>query len=208
MKTIEVKVYKYSELNDAAKAKAREWFRGVAQHDDFWSECVIDDAKSIAKIMGIEICDVYFSGFSSQGDGACFTGEYRNAENCAEKVKGYAPQDKELYRIAYGLQALQIANSSGLWADIKHRGRYSHSGCMEIGIEQTAVNASGNYLELSEDVEKDLSKLFRDFADWIYRQLEKEYDYQNSDAELAEGIVSNEYDFLSSGARFNNVVTA
>jgi hypothetical protein len=79
---------------------------------------------------------------------------------------------------------------------------------MEIGIEQTAVNASGNYLELSEDVEKDLSKLFRDFADWIYRQLEKEYDYQNSDAELAEGIVSNEYDFLSSGARFNNVVTA
>jgi hypothetical protein len=35
-----------------------------------WYTSVYDDATEIARLMGIEIKDIGFSGFSSQGDGA------------------------------------------------------------------------------------------------------------------------------------------
>lgn len=39
----------------------------------------------------------------------------------------------------------------------------------------------------------------RAFADWIYRQLETEYDYQNSDEQVDESIIANEYEFTEEG---------
>jgi hypothetical protein len=39
----------------------------------------------------------------------------------------------------------------------------------------------------------------RDFADWIYRQLESEYDYANSDESVDENILCNEYEFDENG---------
>ena len=36
---------------------------------------------------------------------------------------------------------------------------------------------------------------------WIYRQLEKEYDYRNADEQLDDGIRCNEYLFTETGQR-------
>jgi hypothetical protein len=36
---------------------------------------------------------------------------------------------------------------------------------------------------------------------WIYRQLEREYDYQNADAQVDENIRANEYEFYEDGKR-------
>ncbi len=37
---------------------------------------------------------------------------------------------------------------------------------------------------------------------WIYRQLEKEYEYQNSDECVDENILCNSYTFTEDGKRF------
>ena len=49
--------------------------------------------------------------------------------------------------------------------------------------------------------ESDITQLMRDFADWIYRQLEAEYEYQNSDEQVIESIRCNEYEFDEQGER-------
>lgn len=50
MRTIEKTIYKYSELSDAAKSNARDWYR-QSDCDDFYSECVIEDTATIADIL-------------------------------------------------------------------------------------------------------------------------------------------------------------
>lgn len=42
----------------------------------------------------------------------------------------------------------------------------------------------------------------RDLARWLYRQLEREYDYLTSDEAVDEAIVANEYSFTVDGKRF------
>ena len=42
----------------------------------------------------------------------------------------------------------------------------------------------------------------RDLADWLYRQLEREWEHMMSDAYADEGIAANAYTFTESGRRF------
>src|SRR3990167_3827578 len=122
METIEVKVYQFDELNEEAKEKARAWFREGNQNDSFYAESVIDDAKQIGKLMGIDISKVYYSGFWSQGDGACFEGSYAYKKGSLKAIREYAPQDTELHRIATELAMIQRANFYGISGSVKHVG--------------------------------------------------------------------------------------
>ena len=40
------------------------------------------------------------------------------------------------------------------------------------------------------------------FMQWMYRQLEAEYDYRNSDEQIDKSITANEYEFTEDGKRF------
>lgn len=51
-------------------------------------------------------------------------------------------------------------------------------------------------------IEVEVQGVFRNFADWIYRQIEEQWDYLNSDEAVDETITSNEYTFLESGSRW------
>jgi len=205
----ETTVYQFDELSDEAKEKAREWYRQGNCDDSFWSECTIDDAKEIGKLLGMDIDNIYFSGFWSQGDGACVEGTWRASDVKADELKEYAPQDEELHRIVDGLAAIAREYPDGDFK-VRHRGHYSHSGCTAFDVE--LPNTQEDELEydspefkllqvkLGED-EDTLIELARDFMNWIYRQLEKEWDYQNSDEQVEESIRCNAYEFLETGER-------
>lgn len=206
-RTIETEIYKFDELSDQAKEKAREWWRDCQAGDSDWHDFIFEDAVQCAKILGIEIAThsvklmgggtrqdptIYFSGFWSQGDGACFEGYYSYAKNAPKLIRKHAPQDAELHRIADCLFTIQQQAGYGLTASMKHRGHYNHSGCMTVDVE----HARGWNVELWED---SLTQLMRDFADWIYNQLQKEYEYQNADEQVDDAIRANEYEFESDG---------
>ena len=90
-------VYQFPELSDAAKEKARSWYRELGPHDDWW-DAVYEDFERICDILGVRLktrpvrlmgggtrekpC-IWFSGFWSQGDGACFEG-YLTRKQCEE----------------------------------------------------------------------------------------------------------------------------
>ena len=209
---IETTVYRLDELSEAAKEKARAWYReGAFDHD--WFEFVYDDFERICEILGVELktravrlmgggtrkkpC-IWFSGFWSQGDGACFEGRYGHAKGARRKIRDYAPKDGELHRIADALQAIQRRNFYQLHAAIAHRDRYYHEYTMAIAVERD----SPIYQDMTADAEEAVTEALRDLARWLYRQLEREYEYLTSDAVVDEAILANEYTFTAVGRRF------
>lgn len=195
MKTKTIEVFSFAELSDEAKEKARAWYREGALDYDWWGS-VYDDAKTIGDLMGIEIDDIFFSGFASQGDGACFTGRYRYAPNALAAVKNYAPQATDLHDLAQSLETAQIlAALQGLRLAatiVLGRGSnyYSHSGTMDVTVYDTndETRDIGN-------LEENIQEAMRNFADWIYGRLEDEHDWLTSDEAVDDSLMTNEYEF-------------
>lgn len=211
MRIVETPVYDFTELSDAARDKARAWFRETI--DDDWWDSVYDDFERICPILGVTLATtpvrlmgggtrqkpcIWFSGFWSQGDGACFEGRYAYATRAARRIREYAPQDTELHRIADALQRLQRDNFYQLTADIRHRGPGCHAYCMEMDVERDSP-AGHPIVNRGED---DLIEALRDLAHWLYRALEREYEFQTSDETVDEGISANDYTFTAEGRRF------
>lgn len=186
----------FQDLDIQAKELARSWYREGA-FDYEWYEAVYEDFLKVCSILGISIHrnnnsnNIYFSGFASQGDGACFEGTYHYAKGAVKNIQTYAPTDKSLQAIARSLQAVQRRNFYRLSANIVHRGRYCHEGTMDITIYD-CPNA---------DDEEALTETLRDLARWLYKQLESEYDYLSSDEAVDEAIIANEYYFDADGRK-------
>jgi hypothetical protein len=230
-KTVEYTIYKFDELDDKAKEKARDWWRRMENMsgDNFWTEYVIEDAEQCAKCLGIEIDQrsfktvgghtryepkIWWSGFSSQGDGACFEGSWEwptgQTDTYEKRIKDHAPQDEKLHRIALTLDDLQQRHSDQLRAVVKHSGHYYHSGCTEFDIEIVDCEDDEIYTWTDKPNEKtkrfledctEVKSALRAFMDWIYSQLQKEYEYRMSDVQIDECIRRNEYDFFEDGRR-------
>ncbi|EFP1523832.1 antitoxin of toxin-antitoxin stability system, partial [Salmonella enterica] len=113
-RVISTTVYLSDELSESAREKARSWYCEVGLEYDWYSD-VYEDFTLICSILGIRLntrtvtttggryhektC-IWFSGFWSQGDGACFEGHYRYQSGAAQNIRQHAPQDEELHRIA------------------------------------------------------------------------------------------------------------
>ncbi len=209
---IETTVYRLHELSDPAKEQARSWYR-QASNDDDWHEFVFEDFEMICTILGVRLktrpvrlhgggtrqkpC-IWFRGFWSQGDGACFEAFYSYQKHAPRQIRTHAPQDDELHRIADALHAIQRRNFFQLNAEASHRDHYYHEYCMSISVERD----SPTYQEMTADAEETVIELLRDLARWLYRQLEGEYEHLMSDAVVDETIAANDYTFTASGRRF------
>jgi hypothetical protein len=205
---VERELFTFDELGDSAKEKARDWYRGCIESDEIADYY---DWQSIAEILGIEFATrsvslmngktrqepaIYWSGFSSQGDGASFYGSYSYAKGAAKRIREYAPSDTELHAIADSLQSIQRPYFYRLCANITAGSRsnfYSHSGTMDMSVYVD----SDSYRAVPE--EDELRDTLRSFADWIYSRLESQWEYINSDSAVDELIMCNEYEFSSEG---------
>jgi|694.fasta_scaffold16366_24 hypothetical protein len=217
MRTIETKVYTYEELSDSAKANARDWYRGGDYPYDEWWDCIFDDFIAITKILGITLSErtsctyrlgkdgakipvyepvIYFSGFCSQGDGASWCGDYEYSPGWKKNLLAYC-NDKELLRIGEGLQLIQKPYMYQLAARVSQGGRGVHAYTMSVDY----IEGRDGKDITEPTVEDDLLDLFRDLAHWLYKSLEREYDYLMGDENVAENIVCNEYEFTEEGKR-------
>ena len=176
-------------------------------------DCVYDDLGRIFPILGVTLATttvrlmgggtrqkpcIRFSGFWSQGDGACFAGRYAYAARASRRIRDYAPQDTELHRIADVLQALQKLNFYQLTASFRQTGRYSHAYAMTFDVDRDGP-AGQSIVGRTDD---DLVTALRDLAHWLYRALEREYEFQTSDETVDEGMSANGYTFTAEGRRF------
>lgn len=211
----ETTVYTFAELDESAKETAREWMREM-EMNHFDPE--MEQFETAAKILGItfatntrklrngktwEELDIAYSGFSSQGDGASFTGSYQFAPGCSEAIRAEFGTDTKLATIADELSALWVRlilkyGTPARTFDAKitrHSSQYSHANTMDASI----YDSEGD--ELDTETCDEFRDLMRDFANWIYKSLEEEYDYRLSDEAIDETIEANEYEFDEDGAR-------
>ena len=190
--TITKTLYQFAELSDAAKEKEREWWRSASEGDNFFSEYVIEDAKQCAALMGLVIDDAQWSGFWSQGDGFAFAGRCTYQPGAVAALKKHAPEDSDLQEIALSLQHAQRRFFYKLIIDVS-MGRGNN---IRVNVE----HSENRYMDVSA-VDREIDDAMISFCSWVYQNLEKEYEYQNSDAQIDETIIANEYTFDKNGNR-------
>lgn len=197
----EHKLYKFEELSE----KAKQYAIGAYWASDFDSEAVLDEAVRMGSLLGIEIDTstrrgsnisrphIYFSGFWSYGCGVWFEGTYRYRKGSVAAIKAECV-DEKLIRIAKGLKDVQRKHFYALCARCREGGLYRRTRHLEVDVT--------DYYDVYRDIgdaENEVTQLLRDFADWIYEQLEAEYEYQTSEEHILEACKDNGYEFDENG---------
>ena len=190
MKTIETTVYTFDELDDDAKENAREWYRDGALCYDWW-DSVYDAAKEAGTALGITMDDIEFSGFYSQGDGACFTGSYTYRKGWRQALRAVT-RNETLECIGHRLQDVQrLVFYKGTATVVKTGHRY----CDETSVRIDCDPDTATFTDAVTDA-------LRDFMRWIYKSLDQGYEYLLSDECVDETIRANDYTFTADGRRF------
>lgn len=224
-------VFSFADLSHRAKERARAEHRESGLDDDWW-DSIFAEVDAFARMMGILIANVtqrsstgkvfnstaaiYFSGFCSQGDGACFTGDWRPVKDplaSLSAVMAHAPNDAELHEIAFAL-AYMSERCNALIPDAcvtiaRGRSSYWHEHSVQIDADLPTPDHvdEGNELHLmvwnalvakhgleQESFEKEATDALRRFMKWICRQLEAEHDHLMSDEYVDEQLADFTFD--------------
>lgn len=216
MRTEEIRIYTFAELSDDAKEKAIEACRDYNIHES-WYEFTYEDFKNMCEIFGIDIHEkrrntpsIYFSGFWSQGDGSSFDADVDILKFIAavngEKWKEYAPLaalDFEKYEIHHSVDRA-MGYSDAIEIDFtshaQTRGYYNrYDWTFKTHAANNATPLIDAELErICDQTERNMDEL----NNWLYRTLEREYEYLTSDEAVIETIEANEYEFTEDGNRY------
>ncbi len=230
MRTIKTKVYTFDELSDSAKQKALDKHRYMEVEYPEWWDCTYDDFIEQVALKGYSVAykDINFSGFSCQGDGACFRGRVHKTH---EEILALLPCDlaAKLKFIGSKLRLLgEDVRLDDLSCDftLETSGRYSHSSAMRIdnvypnhgpwsrcqpdtctcypewpGLCDELEELHGLVEDAlhSTELQDALLEEARDLADELYKSLEQEHEYLTSDEYIAESFRERDTEFTEDG---------
>ena len=220
MRIKKTKIYTYSELSNNAKEKARDWFRQDYPDYDWW-DCTYRDIAERAKELGIDLRqkpvqlmngkprydpEIYFSGFYCQGSGSSFAGTWYANKMNPDKLKEECPTETTLHNILAELESVakedqglsaRITAKYDNWISVEvANGEAIEEQISALQEDSTEYNLLVQTCQLREE---DITKALRDFNRWIYKRLRSEYEYLNSDEQVEESIIANEYEFTEEG---------
>lgn len=197
MKTITTTLYSFNELSEEAKREALRRYHDGYETD--LSMTVEDFKDNIVPLFGFDVSRVYYSGFHSQGDGACFIGSW--------SPKCVTPHDKLHERVNDDqITALhrRMAQLAAQWpratAEIGHRGRYYHEHCTAIDFDPDQTIPDDEF----SVYEAEFCDLARSLMCWLYAALEKDHEWQLSEDNLTASIIAADYDFTEDGKVFRS----
>lgn len=190
----------YKELSDTAKEHAFERHQEYAQSNDyFWWEST--EEYWVEKLEGLGIYTdtnkIHFSGFGSQGDGACFTGSI----NLKEFLEAH-PDLKATHSALY-MSTVPFDTASDDYAyyyDIELsrtlNSHYSHENTVQLGTwDIDCVQDKRDYFyDLMGAAEADIEWQCREYMKEIYRDLEKDYEYMQSMECFLEEVDYKDFD--------------
>lgn len=198
MKIVEVKVFKFEELNDAAKAVAIAHQRKVENESSLFVEQFTPDCVEAAKEAGFEEPDFQYSLSYSQGDGLSFKAKrYSKLVDVFKEVLGPG-KDKTAQLLADNMTQVFKGNDG--------RYAYAHKNQVDIYLENwtSSINVV-NTNRIDEVVAKVLAKtedIYMELCDKLEKQGYAELENMNSDEYLKDTIIANEYEFEEDGKRF------
>lgn len=167
---------------------------------DEWWDYVDDMFRQDMVEKGIKVDAMYFSGFWSQGDGACFTGRIDDWK------KFFEAHPMETYKAFKDIS--EAEDDFDLYLGWGTSGRYSHADTMYLNdytqfdwidtgrvmdpLEALSLKTlNDDAKKLWGDFQKDVLELLRDYANKLYEDLEEEYEYLTSDEAILESLIAN-----------------
>jgi hypothetical protein len=221
----ELKTYTYEQLTDEAKENVKQWWWEHGAEYEWW-DCAYEDFKEDGKALGFDVGKINFSGFYSQGDGACWSGQI----DVVVWLRAHC--EDSIARDAW----CQLINEG--WADKQlpvgySNNHYSHSGTMSVSywegligdpdsikdlepehqlMQRDTIFKSMSALDLLNlitssdflytnmaDIAEAIEQSARDYADELYKRLREEYEYITSEANLIEMCDINDWKFDEGG---------
>jgi hypothetical protein len=216
-KTIEVEVYKWEELSQTAKDRARDWY--IEGMDYEWWEGVYESVKEDGYELGFCIDDIRFSGFWSQGDGASWTGQV----DVRQWLEKHGPDSIGVSAWCALIQEDVVSKH----IQVTQSGHYSHHETMGF------ANVEDHTDEFTDDWQMELTSIFKgmevqhlfdiivtddtcpyknvddlttaiaisakDYAKDIYVRLREEYEYLCSEEMMIDHFEANDYHFTNEG---------
>jgi hypothetical protein len=193
---------------DALTARQRDEildkYRDWNVYED-WHDYVYEDFKREMAAIGIEVDTMYFSGFYSQGDGACFEGRVND-------------WPKFLASVGYTCPAL-IALAAEAWGfSVKHSGHYYHENCTSFSSDMVSPDDYGEsemdefiyaHSPYSTDIQNaafvailqgynfsslqdEFEEAFKAHMRTLYSSLEADYDHLTSDEAILDSLEAND----------------
>ena len=191
MREIITKIYRFEELSEKAQSHALEKYRDIFVSDSFWYEDLLEEYMICLEKYGFYDTKILFSGFFSQGDGACFDAQHIDVAEVLNAIlmTDQAYIDREFIRF------YTLANHNAIECDILQRSSYYvHAHTRYVGVDSPF---------LTEMETKRLEEIIEDFridiCHTIYNSLEAEYQYQTGDEVLREFFIETECEFYENG---------
>lgn len=172
-----------------------EWWDYVyEQFDEQMAEVGIYVNRETYGRQGLQRLRIYFSGFWSQGDGACFDGHVNDWPKFFTAAG--RPELIDLYEKL----------TEPLFLSWRHNGHYYHSDCTiftgSMWLENPHDEEDDPFQHevweqvyesglLFDRLESDFIKYVRSLMDDLYTTLEEEYDYLTSDEAVVEYILDH-----------------
>lgn len=194
---------RFNELTTKQQDAILEANRDINVFHDDWNHGVIDGFKADMEAIGILVDRPFYSGFWSQGDGACFQGHIRDF-------------DLFLPTLKYTDPALIKLAEDHWWFRVSHRGFYYHENCTYFDVDMPLpddsddndfANAYMVYEEgslhravaltnlaryTSSKLEEEFIEAFKSHMRDLYDRLESEYDHLTSDEAVLEALEAND----------------
>lgn len=171
--------------------------------DHDWWDFELEYFYEQLKALGFENTDIRFSGFSSQGDGASFTGDWVSDRMWSLKTmkeKGVTLQDwaLELRRILKGnMKDLKAKYETFSIKRTSHH--YAHENTVSIFDAEYWNSRKKEQYGIPPEQEEDIMEGCRSAMREIHRLLENSYDYLTSDEAIVETLLCNGYKFDREG---------
>jgi hypothetical protein len=191
--TVTYKIFKFEELLPKAQDKALQNQRDWNVEGFEWWDATYEGFKDDLKEKGFNDVEIFFTGFWSQGDGACFDCKSFDYPKLIEALKDRIP-DKRYHQYKRFIPKLDIGISI---ETLGHH--YCHSRTRKLSIEYYHAGKHHRINALVENFQDDLENLRLDWCNKIYHDLEKEYEYLTSDEAIKESIEYNDLEFFETG---------
>jgi hypothetical protein len=190
MKTITTNLYKFSELSKEVQETLLEKNRYYETEFNDWYDPITEGFTEDMAEAGFAKIETQFSGFYSQGDGACFTGRVTDLRLFMENFLDLPQEVKDFD----GAMEIAIIKRGETFAS-----RYCHSNTIEANIEVYDIQMP----DCIRAFENTITKWARTQSDKYYKDLEQYYDEITSDESVTEILEEKGEVFLKDGSYYS-----
>ena len=200
MTEVTIKVYSFNELSEEAREKACQQVGDSLTANNWWYSNTFDLFVARCKDYGMEVDvdDIHFTGFGSQGDGASFVCDDIDVEKLLQSLD-IKMNDEDALKVLDYIYEVNIIRTS-------YRAYHEQTVHVELLIDEDALveeEEEGIIRDIADTLEFKLEALKDDLCQQLYEELRQEYNYFHSAEYVDELAYYNKMLFLEDGTIYD-----